>query len=250
MGLEYFRSMKEIHNIEPQIEHYVHLVGILGRAGRLEEAREVVETMPLRPNALIFKTLLRACRYHGNISLGEDMGNKGLSLAPSDPAFYILLADLYEEFGKPELAQKIRDSMSEMGLSKKLSKSTVEVQGKVHSFVSEDVTTVEKTKGIHAEIEWIKSEIERSGFRYRGSEKASYHSAKQAAVFGLVYTSQQTMVHVVKNKILCKDCHDFVSLLTRLVDKNITLRDGNRVHVFKNGECSSCRGEETSFVLP
>ncbi|CAH2070197.1 unnamed protein product [Thlaspi arvense] len=250
MGLEYFRSMKEIHNVEPQIEHYVLLVGILGRAGRLEEARGVVETMPLRPNALIFKTLLRACRYHGNLSLGEDIGNKGLALAPSDPAFYILLADLYEESGKPELAQKTRDLMSEKGLSKKLSKSTVEVQGKVHSFVSEDVTTVEKTNGIYAEIDWIKSEIERSGFTYRGSENASYHSAKQAAVFGLVYTSPQTQVHVVKNKILCKDCHDFVSLVTRLVDKNITVRDGNRVHIFKNGECTSCKGEETSFVLP
>ncbi|KAG2299166.1 hypothetical protein Bca4012_010731 [Brassica carinata] len=248
MGLEYFRSMEEIHNIKPQIEHYVHLVDILGRAGQLEEATGVLETMPLRPNALIFKTLLRACRYHGNLSLGEDMASKGLALAPSDPAFYILLADLYEESGKAELAQKTRNLMSQKGLSKKLGKSSVEVQGKVHNFFREDVTIVEKTKGIYAEIEWIKSEIERSGFTYRGNESASYHSAKQAAVFGLVYTSAETPVHVVKNKILCKDCHDFVSLITRLVDKNITVRDGNQVHVFKNGKCS-CKGEETSFVL-
>ena len=178
------------------------------------------------------------------------MANKGLAVAPSDPAFYILLADLYEESGKPELAQKTRSLMSQKGLSKKLGKSSVEVQGKVHRFSSEDVSTVEKTKGkgIYAEIEWIKSEIERSGFTYRGNESASYHSAKQAAVFGLVYTSAQTPVHVVKNKILCKDCHDFVSLITRLADKNITLRDGNQVHVFKNGKCS-CKGEEASFVL-
>ncbi|KAJ0267238.1 Pentatricopeptide repeat-containing protein [Hirschfeldia incana] len=248
MGLEYFNSMEEIHNIKPQVEHYVHLVDILGRAGRLEEATGVLETMPLRPNALIFKTLLRACRYHGNLPLGEDMANKGLALAPSDPAFYILLADLYEESGKPELAQKTQNLMSQKGLSKKLGKSSVEVQGKVHSFFSEDVTTVDKTKGIYAEIEWIKSEIERSGFTYRGNENASYHSAKQAAVFGLVYTSPQAPVHVLKNKILCKDCHDFVSLITRLVDKNITVRDGNQVHVFKNGKCS-CKGEETSYVL-
>lgn len=248
MGLEYFRAMKEIHNIEPQIEHYVHLVGILSRAGRLEEATEIIETMQLKPNALIFKTLLRACRYHGNLSLGEDMANRGLALAPFDPAFYILLADLYDESGKPELAQKTRDLMSDKGLSKKLSKSTVEVQGKVHGFVSEDVTTVEKTNGIYAEIESIKYEIERSGSSYRGNENASFHSAKQAVVFGFLYSSPQAPIHVVKNKILCKDCHDFVSNLTRLVDKNITVRDGYRVHVFKNGKCS-CKGDETSFVL-
>ncbi|VVB15715.1 unnamed protein product [Arabis nemorensis] len=247
MGLEYFRSMKEIHNIEPQIEHYAHLVGILGRAGRLEEATGVVETMPLKPNALIFKTLLRACRYHRNLSLGEDMANKGLVLAPFDPAFYILLADLYDESGKPELAQKTRNLMTEKGLSKKQGQSSLEIQGKVHSFVSEDATTVDKTNGIYAEIDWIKSEIERSGYTYRSIKNASYHSAKQAAVFGLVYTSPQTPVHVVKNKIMCKDCHDFVSHMTRLVDKKITVRDGNRVHMFNNGECS-CKGDETSFV--
>lgn len=248
MGLEYFRSMKEIHNIEPQVEHYVHLVSILGRAGQLEEATGVVETMQLKPNALIFKTLLRACRYHGNLSLGEHMANKGLALAPFDPAFYILLADLYDESGKPELAQKTRNLMSEKGLGKKLSKSTVEVQGKVHSFVSEDVTTVEKTNGIYAEIESIKNEINRLGSTYQGNKNASFHSAKQAVVFGFIYSSPQAPVHVVKNKILCKDCHDFVSNLTRLVDKNITVRDGNQVHIFKNGECS-CKRDETSFVL-
>ncbi|XP_010474025.1 PREDICTED: pentatricopeptide repeat-containing protein At5g52850, chloroplastic [Camelina sativa] len=248
MGLEYFHSMKDIYNIEPQIEHYVHLVGILGRAGRLEEATGVLETMQLKPNAMIFKTLLRACRYHGNLSLGEDMANKGLALAPSDPAFYILLADLYEESGKPELAQKTRNLMSEKGLGKKLSQSSVEVQGKVHSFVSEDVTTTVKTNGIYAEIESIKEEIKRFGSPYRGNENASFHSAKQAVVYGFIYASPQAPVHVVKNKILCKDCHDFVSILTRLVDKKITVRDGNQVHIFKNGECS-CRREETTFVL-
>ncbi|EOA14858.1 hypothetical protein CARUB_v10028179mg [Capsella rubella] len=248
MGLEYFQSMTEIHNIEPQIDHYVHLVGILGRAARLEEATGVVETMQLRPNALIFKTLLRACRYHGNLALGEDMANKGLALAPFDPAFYILLADLYDECGKPELAQKTRNLMSEKGLIKKVSKSTVEVNGKINSFVSEDATTVEKTTGIHAEIESIKEEIKRFGSPYRGNENASFHSAKQAVVYGFIYASPQAPIHVVKNKILCKDCHDFVSILTRLVDKKITVRDGNQVHIFRNGECS-CKREETTFVL-
>ncbi|XP_010485089.1 PREDICTED: pentatricopeptide repeat-containing protein At5g52850, chloroplastic-like [Camelina sativa] len=248
MGLEYFQSMKDTYNIEPQIEHYVHLVGILGRAGRLEEATGVLETMQLKPNAMIFKTLLRASRYHGNLSLGEDMANKGLALAPSDPAFYILLADLYEESGKPELAQKTRNLMSEKGLGKKPSQSSVEVQGKVHSFVSEDVTTMVKTSGIYAEIESIKEEIKRFGSSYRGNENASFHSAKQAVVYGFIYASPQAPVHVVKNKILCKDCHDFVSILTRLVDKKITVRDGNQVHIFKNGKCS-CKREETTYVF-
>lgn len=56
--------------------------------------------MSLRLNVLIFKILLRVCRYYGNLFLGEDMVNKGLVFVLFDLVFYIFLVDLYEEFGK------------------------------------------------------------------------------------------------------------------------------------------------------
>ncbi|XP_010537132.1 PREDICTED: pentatricopeptide repeat-containing protein At5g52850, chloroplastic [Tarenaya hassleriana] len=245
MGLEYFRSMTEVHNIEPQIDHYAHLLEILGRAGRLEEAAGVLEMMPLKPNALIYKTLLRACRFHMNLPLGEDMANRGIALAPCDPAFYILLADLYDDSGKPDLAQKTRHLMKEMGLSKKSSQSSVEIRGKVHNFVTGDVESAETVNEIHREIESLKSKFKRAGYRYRDNEDASYHSAKRAVAFGLLNASPKAVICVVKNKSLCRDCHNFMSLATRLLKRSIIVRDGNRIHTFKSGECS-CR-EETSF---
>ncbi|VVA11193.1 PREDICTED: pentatricopeptide, partial [Prunus dulcis] len=91
LGLEHFQSMREKHEIAPQLDHYACLVDLLGRAGRLEDAMEVIMTMPFKPDALIYKTLLGACKSHRNIALGEYVARQGIELDPSDPAFYVLL---------------------------------------------------------------------------------------------------------------------------------------------------------------
>lgn len=117
MGLEYFNSMKEMHGIDPQLDHYACLFDLLGRAGRLEEAMEILETMPIRPNASIYKTLLAACKVHRSVPLGEDIASRGLKLDPSDPAFNLMLANLYDSSGRPDLAATIRRSVRDKGSS-------------------------------------------------------------------------------------------------------------------------------------
>lgn len=70
-GLSYFKRMKEVHNIEPQMKHYGCIVDILGRAGQLDNAYDFIMKMPLRPDRVIWRTLLGACKMHGNIVLAE-----------------------------------------------------------------------------------------------------------------------------------------------------------------------------------
>ncbi|KAK9292517.1 hypothetical protein L1049_020490 [Liquidambar formosana] len=132
LGLEYFQSMRETHDIRPQLDHYVCLVDLLGRAGRLEEAMVVIETMPFKPDALIYKTLLGACKLHGNIPLGEYMARQGLELDPSDPAFYVLLANMYYDSGQSDLGQRTRRMMRERGLRKNPGQSWMEIRNKIH----------------------------------------------------------------------------------------------------------------------
>ncbi|XP_002513633.2 pentatricopeptide repeat-containing protein At5g52850, chloroplastic isoform X1 [Ricinus communis] len=115
MGLQYFHSMREMHDVEPQSDHYVCLVDILGRAGRLEEAMNIIETMPLEPDASIYKTLLAACRIHRNMNLGEDVARRGLELNPLDPAFHLLLGKLYDDCGRYDLGEKTRRSIKQKG---------------------------------------------------------------------------------------------------------------------------------------
>uniref|UniRef100_A0A2P2P0P8 Pentatricopeptide repeat-containing protein n=1 Tax=Rhizophora mucronata TaxID=61149 RepID=A0A2P2P0P8_RHIMU len=111
LGLDYFHSIGEMQDMEPQLDHYVCVVDLLGRAGRLEEAMGILETMPFRPNALIYKTMLTACKVHRNLPLGEDMARRGLDLDPSDPSFHLLLANLYDDCGRSDLGEETRRSM-------------------------------------------------------------------------------------------------------------------------------------------
>ncbi|KAJ8750229.1 hypothetical protein K2173_014144 [Erythroxylum novogranatense] len=51
-GLRIFQSMSKLHNIEPQVQHYGCLVDLLGRAGKLEDAKKVVREMPMQPDGV------------------------------------------------------------------------------------------------------------------------------------------------------------------------------------------------------
>ena len=240
LGLEYFHSMRETHGIAPQLDHYVCLIDLLGRAGQLEEAMGVIKTMPFRPDALIYKTLLSASKLHGNVPLGEDMARQGLNLDPSDPAFYILLANLYDNSGRSDLGEKTRRLMRERGLMKNTCQSRVEIRNQIHLFTSED-SSHPQINQINEKIESLITEFKYRGYLYRDSTDQSYHSEKLAVAFGLLSTPSKAPILIIKNKRICMDCHHFIMLVTKLIDREIILREGNRVHSFKKGDCS-CRG--------
>ncbi|CAK9176925.1 unnamed protein product [Ilex paraguariensis] len=240
LGSEYFHSMREKHGIVPQLDHYVCLVDLLGRAGRLEEALEVIETMPFSPDALIYKTLLGACRFHKNILLGEDMAKRGLELNPSDLAFYVLLANTYDDSGRSDLGEKTRSLMRQRGLRKNPGQSWMEIRDKVHLFTAGDRTHPQINE-IHQRIELIITEFKDRGYSCESNEDTLYHSEKLAVVFGLFNAPSTAPIRIMKNIRICKDCHNFITNVTLLVDREIIVRDGNRFHCFKNGECS-CRG--------
>ncbi|GLT60329.1 hypothetical protein SLA2020_331000 [Shorea laevis] len=53
-GSKIFASMINEHKITPKHEHYSCMVDLFGRANHLREAFEVVETMPLPVNVIIW----------------------------------------------------------------------------------------------------------------------------------------------------------------------------------------------------
>ncbi|KAF2287845.1 hypothetical protein GH714_002943 [Hevea brasiliensis] len=55
-GKRYFTSMKSVHNINPDIKQFGCMVDLLGRAGRLEEAEEMIRSMPVRADVVIWAT--------------------------------------------------------------------------------------------------------------------------------------------------------------------------------------------------
>lgn len=134
----FFHMMEFEYQITPDVEHYACMVDVLGRAGRLKEAEELINKMPHEPNALVWRMLLGASRIHGDLDRGKRSMEKILALEPGDSAAYVLLSNLYAAQGNWEGAVGIRRLMRENGVRKEPGKSWIEVQNQVHQFMAGD----------------------------------------------------------------------------------------------------------------
>ncbi|PHT51754.1 Pentatricopeptide repeat-containing protein, chloroplastic [Capsicum baccatum] len=110
---DYFQLMDKEYGIEPSIKHYGCMVDILGREGKLEEAAEIIRSMKMKPDAVIWGSLLSACRSHGNISLARWSAEHLLELNPNESSGYVLMANMYAASGQFEEAMDERIPMKE-----------------------------------------------------------------------------------------------------------------------------------------
>ncbi|KAJ6826803.1 BTB/POZ domain-containing proteinisoform X1 [Iris pallida] len=107
LGKDMFRAMQEEHGIEPRLEHYACMVDLLGRAGRLEEARDLIEEMPVKPDSFVWGALLGACRKHGNVDLAELASSRLLELEPESCGSFVTLSNVLMDVGRWEDAVRM-----------------------------------------------------------------------------------------------------------------------------------------------
>lgn len=110
-GEDFFERMKNVYKIEPNIKHYGCMVDLLGRAGRLQEAEEMIRSMPMEADVVIWGTLLAACKTHGNVEIGEWTAKRLASLDTSHGASRVLLSNLYADAGRWNDAHGVRKAM-------------------------------------------------------------------------------------------------------------------------------------------
>ncbi|RZR87814.1 hypothetical protein BHM03_00015280, partial [Ensete ventricosum] len=137
-GYRFFSSMEEMYGLEPKIEHYGCMIDILGRVGRLKEAYNMILRMPTRPNAVLWGTMLSACKVHKNVELGEVAAMEMIELDPCDPWPRLMLSKIYAEVSDWGSFMKLRKEMNTVGLRKTPGCSSIEVNGEVHEFLAGD----------------------------------------------------------------------------------------------------------------
>ncbi|KAL4377014.1 hypothetical protein GQ457_02G001090 [Hibiscus cannabinus] len=137
-GLQFFDSMIHYYNITPQLAHYGCVVDLLGRAGRLDKAKEFIESMPIKPDASIWRALLSAYRYHGYTKEAEAIFEKIVELDPMNPGNYVLLCNVYAAAGLWSEARQMRRRLREKGLRKPAGISWIVVRSQIHSFTAGD----------------------------------------------------------------------------------------------------------------
>lgn len=119
-GLQYFYLMRNDASLEPpRAEHYTAIVGLLGRAGFLNEAESFINSMSIDPGPSVYKALLSACQVHGNREIAVRSAKRVLDLWPNDPAIYVLLSNVSKAAGCWDDAGDIRTLMYNRGIRKK-----------------------------------------------------------------------------------------------------------------------------------
>ncbi|MCO5570779.1 hypothetical protein L7F22_024507 [Adiantum nelumboides] len=73
---------------------YTCMIDLFGRAGRMEEAVEVLQTMPGLPDVTVWLVFLTACKLYGNFQLGRDCFNELCRLDMNVAAGYMLMSDV------------------------------------------------------------------------------------------------------------------------------------------------------------
>ncbi|XP_060199256.1 pentatricopeptide repeat-containing protein At5g56310 [Lycium barbarum] len=137
-GRLYFKTMEEKHGISPDIRHYGCMVDLLGRAGYLDEAVNVVKTMPFEANAAIWGSILAAARKQGHVELGEQALRHLAEVEPHNSGNYSLVSNTYAALGRWSEASVARKIMRDTGVKKLPGGSFIKVKNRVYYFYSGD----------------------------------------------------------------------------------------------------------------
>ncbi|KAL3528513.1 hypothetical protein ACH5RR_007835 [Cinchona calisaya] len=219
-GFLHFESMKTEYGIEPGIEHYMGLLGVLGKCGHLTEAEEYIAKLPFEPTAAFWEALMNYARIHGDIDLEDhaeelmvslDLSKAIVNKIPTPPPKKQSAINMLEgrnriiEFRNPTLYkddEKLREAMKQQAY-------------------------VPDTRYVLHDIDQEAKE-----------QALLYHSERLAIAYGLIMTPARTPLRIIKNLRVCGDCHNAIKIMSRIVGRELIVRDNKRFHHFKDGKCS------------
>ncbi|GMP94174.1 hypothetical protein CsSME_00043722 [Camellia sinensis var. sinensis] len=252
-GRKYFNAMIRDYMIEPVLEHYGCLVDLLARAGFIDEALDLVSNMPIKPDVVIWRSLLDACcKKNADVQLSEEVAKQLIeSEGGVCSGVYVLLSRVYGYASKWNEVGLVRKLMTDKGVTKEPGCSSIEIDGVAYEFFAGD-TSHPQTKEIYQFLDEIEEKIESTGCYIPDFSQATLvdeldrgkknslrlHSERLAIAFGLLNTRPGVPIRVFKNLRVCNDCHNVTKLISSIYDVEIIVRDRARFHHFKDGSCS------------
>ncbi|KAK9293075.1 hypothetical protein L1049_021059 [Liquidambar formosana] len=162
-GRHYFLSMSREHDLIPLKDHYTCMVDLLGRAGCLNEAKDLIEAMPMQPDAVVWGSLLAACKVYRDIEMGKYVAEKLLEIDPRNSGPYVLLSNMYAELGRWGDVMRVRKLMRQRGVIKQPGCSWIEIQSHVHVFMVKDKRHSQR-KEIYLLLKILMKQMKRAGY--------------------------------------------------------------------------------------
>ncbi|GKV14044.1 hypothetical protein SLEP1_g24971 [Rubroshorea leprosula] len=224
-GLMHFKSMKDEYGIFPEIEHYLGIIDVYGRAGHLNEAEEFIQQMPFEPMVEVWEALRNFARIHGDIDLEDRLEEL---LVDNDPS------------------KSTDNKLPAPPRKKHPATNMIEEKNRVFEYRC----TIPYKEEAYGKLKGLNGQLREAGYvpdtRYvlhdidqEAKEQAlQYHSERLAIAYGLISTPARTTLRIMKNLRICGDCHNAIKIMSKIVGRELIVRDNKRFHHFKEGKCS------------
>lgn len=246
-GCLHLKLMREDHGITPALQHYNSMADLLGRAGCVLEAEDLLESVPFRPDIVGWTSLLGSCSTQGNVKVGRRCFDRILMEGGCSSA-YLLMSNIYTHAGMWEDAEKIEEMRIRANAWKKPAKAFIEIENQVHAFTVGD-SSHPQSDDIYAKLKILHVQMKEQGYRPRvglflepkldGEKEDALcgHCEKLAIAFGLLSAPAGTTIRVAKNLRVCADCHDAAKIISKIEMREIIVSDAYSIHHFKDGAC-------------
>ncbi|RVW16617.1 Pentatricopeptide repeat-containing protein DOT4, chloroplastic [Vitis vinifera] len=232
----------------PKSRHYALMVALLSRVGLFDEARVFMEEHKLEGHVEVLRALLDGCRIHHNMRTAKRVIEQLCDLQTLNADNYVLLSNWYSSFAKWDMVNELRETIRDMGLKPRKAYSWIEFRNKIHVFGTGDVSHPRSEK-IYWELHSLMKKIEEEGTRLNldfslhdvDEERECVpigHSELLATSFGLISTQAGATIRVTKNLRMCGNCHDSAKAISKIVEREIIIKDPSCFHHFKDGFCS------------
>ncbi|CAJ1939441.1 unnamed protein product [Sphenostylis stenocarpa] len=218
----HFESMKTKYGIEPGVEHYMGLLDVLGQSAYLKEAEEFIDKLPFEPTVTVWEKLKHYARVHGDVDLEDYVEELIVSLDPSK----VVANKIPTPPPKKYTAISMLDGRNRI------------IEYKNPTLYKDDeklkALSGMKDAGYVPDTRYVLHDIDQEA----KEQALLYHSERLAIAYGLISTPPRTPLRIIKNLRVCGDCHNAIKIMSRIVGRELIVRDNKRFHHFKDGKCS------------
>ncbi|RWW25048.1 hypothetical protein GW17_00010640 [Ensete ventricosum] len=214
-GFIHFDTMHKEQGIPPQVEHYIGLIEVIGKSGHLNEAMEFIEKLPFEPPVAVWEAMMNLARAQGDVDLEDRAAELMAFVDPSK----ILPSKIPTPTAKRRSGLNMLDGRNKLG--------EYRLPPKIEKKVVKEQVYVPDTRYVLHDIDQEAKE-----------QALLYHSERLAIAYGLISTPARTPLRIIKNLRICGDCHNAIKIMSRIVGRELIVRDNKRFHHFKDGKCS------------
>ncbi|CAN6699682.1 unnamed protein product [Malus baccata var. baccata] len=196
-----------------------------------------MKSMEMKLDSAVWGSLLGACRLYRRVELREYVAKHLFELEPENARSYVLLSNIYAGAGRWDDMARIRTSrLNDMGIKKVPGSTSIQVDNVVHEFLVSNKSHP-LSKEIYKMLEEIDRRLYTAGFVPDTSEVLYDIDEEWKEVAFSHHSEKQAQRRIVKNICVSGNCHSARKLISKIFNREIIERDGNRFDHFRDASC-------------